>query len=206
LENPFYRLPFGADRHWKYPTDEYSGYPQSFDKHWFKTEWTPDWATSYTVGIREFTDDQIEALAASIVKVVTEQQTPSRSISDFLNKGILQQAIDRTDINTIDGSEYRNASRENRIPLNAPAFLSQADVLNTIAPFIQARSDTFRIRAYGDAINPVTGKVEGRAWCEAWVQRYPELVDESGNRIESADGFGRKFKIVHFKWLDESQI
>jgi hypothetical protein len=206
LENPIYRLPFGADRHYKYPTDEHAGYPQSFDKQWFKTEWTPDWATSYTVGIREFTDEQIEELATAIVEVIKEQQTPSRSISDFLNKGILQQAIDRTDINTINGSEYRNTSRANRIPLNAPAFLNQADILNTIAPFIQARSDTFRIRAYGDAVNPVTGKVEGRAWCEAWVQRVPELVDESKDITASADGLGRQFKIVHFKWLDESQI
>ena len=206
LENPFYRLPFGADRHYKYPTDEHSNYPKSYNKDWFKTEWTPDWGTSYTVGIREFTDDELTELAEKIVEVIADQQTPSRSISDFLNKGILQQAIDRTDINTIIGSEYRTTSRENRIPLNAPAFLNQADIQNTIAPFIQARSDTFRIRAYGDAINPVTGKLEGRAWCEAWVQRFPELFDESGDVSASATGFGRKFIILHFKWLDESQI
>lgn len=206
LENPFFRLPFGADRHWKYPTDQFRGYPQTYNKSWFKTEWTPDWATSYTVGIREFTEDEIGELAAAIVAVIVEQQTPSRSVSDFLNKGILQQAIDRTDINTINGASYSTAGRENRIPLNAPAFLNQADVLNTIAPFIQARSDTFRIRAYGDAVNPVTGKLEGRAWCEAWVQRVPELVDSNGDITESATGWGRKFKIVHFKWLDQSQI
>lgn len=206
LENPFYRLPFGADRHYKYPSDEHSNYPTSYNKNWFKTEWTPDWGTSYTVGIREFTEDDLTELAERIVEVITEQQTPSRSVADFLNKGILQQAIDRTDINTINGTEYRTASRENRIPLNAPAFLNQADILNTIAPFIQARSDTFRIRAYGDAINPVTGKLEGRAWCEAWVQRFPDLFDESGDVSASATGFGRKFKILNFKWLDESQI
>ena len=206
LENPFYRLPFGADRHYKYPSDQFSNYPQTYDKSWFKTEWTPDWGTSYTVGIREFSEEELYNLAEKIVEVILEQQTPSRSIADFLNKGILQQAIDRTDINTINGSEYRNASRENRIPLNATAFLNQADIINTIAPFIQARSDTFRIRAYGDAVNPVTGRLEGRAWCEAWIQRYPELMDESGDVSASATGFGRKFKIVHFKWLDESQI
>ncbi|MCZ6672081.1 MAG: hypothetical protein O7C75_04000 [Verrucomicrobia bacterium] len=206
LDNPFFRLPFGADRHYKYPTDQFSGYPQTYNKNWFKTEWIPDWATSYTVGMREFIEEEIEELAEAIVEVIIEQQTPARSISDFLNKGILQEAINRTDINTINGASYRIASRANRIPLNAPAFLNQADVLNTIAPFIQARSDTFRIRAYGDAVNPVTGKIEGRAWCEAWVQRYPELVDDSKDIRDSADGLGRKFKIVHFKWLDESQI
>ena len=206
LENPFYRLPFGADRHYKYPTDQDSGYPESYDKSWFKTEWTPDWATSYTVGMREFTEEDIEKLAEEIVEVIKEKKIPSRSISDFLNKGILQEAIDRTDINTIDGSSYNTSSRANRIPRNAPAFLNQADVLNTIAPFIQARSDTFRIRSYGDAVNPVTGKIEGRAWCEAWVQRVPQLMDESKDIADSADGLGRKFKIVHFKWLDESNI
>lgn len=205
LQNPFYRLPFGADRHYTYPISK-TGTPGSYDKTWWKDHWTPDWATAYTVGMREFTDDEITELAEKIVEVILERQEPATSVSDFLNQGILRQAIDRTGINTISGAEYRNASRANRIPLNAPAFLNQADILNTIAPFIQARSDTFRIRAYGDAANPVTGRVEGRAWCEAWVQRYPELVDPSGDINASADGLGRKFKIVHFKWLDESQI
>ena len=161
---------------------------------------------AHAVGMREFTDDQIRELAEAIAQVNREQGEPATSMADFLDRGILQKAIDRTSINTIDESPYIKAARSSRIPVNAPAFLNQADILNTIAPFLQARSDTFRIRAYGDAVNPVTGKLEGRAWCEAWVQRVPELVESGADIKGPATGLGRKFTIRHFKWLDESQI
>ena len=140
------------------------------------------------------------------MKQTVSWDSPSRSVAEFLNRGIIANAIDQTNINTTTSSTYEDASATTKMPRNSPAFLNQADVLNTIAPFIQARSDTFRIRAYGDAINPITGRLEGRAWCEAWVQRTPELMDSSQDIQGSATGLGRKFKIVHFKWLDESQI
>ena len=209
LENPFFRLPFGADWHDTYPTDQRRNYPHPSANSWWKSGLQPDqpeWAAAHAVGMREFTEDQIRELAEAIAQVNREQGEPATSVADFLDRGILQKAIDRTSVNTIDTSPYDEAVRASRIPRNAPAFLNQADILNTIAPFIQVRSDTFRIRAYGDAINPVTGKLEGRAWCEAWVQRVPDLV-ESGSDIERpATGLGRKFIIKHFKWLDESQI
>ncbi len=209
LENPFFRLPFGADRHDRYPTDQRRNYPQTGGKTWWKSGLQPEqteWAAAHSVGMREFTDDQIRELAEAISQVNREHKKPSTSLADFLDRGILQRAIDRTSINTIDESPYEDAARSSRIPINAPAFLNQADILNTIAPFLQARSDTFRIRAYGDAINPATGKLEARAWCEAWVQRLPEMVETGTDRAGPATGLGRKFTITHFKWLDESQI
>ena len=209
LENPFFRLPFGADRHDRYPTDQRRNYPHPGANSWWKSGLLPEqpeWAAAHTVGMREFTDDQIRELAEAIAEVIRGQGEPATSMADFLDRGILQKAIDRTSINTIDESPYIQAARSSRIPLNAPAFLNQADILNTIAPFLQTRSDTFRIRAYGDSVNPVTGKLEGRAWCEAWVQRTPELVDSGADIKGPATGLGRKFTIRHFKWLDESQI
>lgn len=197
LENPFYRFSFTADRFHKNPT---------FRRSWYKTHIDPDWASSFTVGVREITDDQLRDLSVEIVAQILLWDSPSKSIAEFLNRGIIENAIVRTNINTTTSSTYENATETTRMPRNSSAFLNQADVLNTIAPFIQARSDTFRIRAYGDAINPVTGKLEGRAWCEAWVQRTPELVDDSDGIQDSATGLGRKFKVIHFKWLDESQI
>jgi len=197
LENPFFRHPFTADLYHKNPT---------IRRSWYKTHGDIDWVATYTVGVREITDDQLKDLAKEIVDQILSWESPAKSVSEFLNRGILANAIDKTNINTTTSSTYENATSSTRIPRNSSAFLNQADILNTIAPFIQARSDTFRIRAYGDAINPVTGKLEGRAWCEAWVQRTPELIDNSKDIRNSADGLGRKFKVVHFKWLDESQI
>ena len=46
-----------------------------------------------------------------------------------------------------------------------------------LGPVLTVRSDTFLVRAYGDAVNPLTGAVGSRAWCEAVVQRVPDYVD-----------------------------
>ncbi len=91
----------------------------------------------------------------------------------------------------------------------APGYLTQADLLSAIGPSLTARSDTFRIRTYGNTVNPTTGAVDGQAWCEAIVQRQPDYVDPDANTAitpPSALGptnreFGRRFKIVSFRWL-----
>ncbi len=101
---------------------------------------------------------------------------------------------------------------------SAPGFLTQADLLNSLGPILTARSDTFRIRTYGDTVNPATGLVEGKAWCEAVVQRLPDYVDSSmaaetdlsiapaSTAKTTNQTFGRRFKIVSFRWLTASDI
>lgn len=92
--------------------------------------------------------------------------------------------------------------------------LSQADILAQIGPFISARSDTFKIRAYGDLRDPMTSEVLGQAWCEAVVQRALDYVDSTEDPNLRPDElvelenqtFGRRFEIVSFRWLNESEI
>jgi hypothetical protein len=72
--------------------------------------------------------------------------------------------------------------------------------------FLTSRSDTFLVRAYGDSQNPVTGAIQGRAWCEATVQRVPETLDPSDDQITPTGNFGRKFKITSFRWLTSDDI
>ena len=106
----------------------------------------------------------------------------------------------------------------------APGFLSQADLLQALGPGLSARSDTFVIRAYGEVINPVLaaddpGRIAGRAWCEAVVQRMPDYVDDAGNAAEArpVEGgavilteenrrVGRRFQVIDFRWLSPSEI
>lgn len=101
--------------------------------------------------------------------------------------------------------------------MGIPGWLSQADLLQPLGPVIASRSDTFRIRAYGEARNPVTDTLEGRAWCEAIVQRFPDYVDATidsaadpsalpGAQAVSAAQFGRRFRIVFFRWLGTDDI
>lgn len=69
-----------------------------------------------------------------------------------------------------------------------------------LKPWLTVRSDTFRIRAYGDALNPVVetaGKVEATAYCEAIVQRIKDST--------TAAGEGR-FVITYFRWLGPDDI
>lgn len=93
-----------------------------------------------------------------------------------------------------------------------PGWLTQADVLQVIGPVIGARSDTFRIRSYGEALDP-DGNTIARAWCEAIVQRTPRYMDTANppetrpsnlNPINAR--FGRRFEIVSFRWLHPDEI
>ena len=82
--------------------------------------------------------------------------------------------------------------------------------MTSLAPFLSTRSDTFTIRSYGSVRNPVTGETISRAWCEAVVQRVMLPMNEIATLDEMAgvpsSPFGRKFKIISFRWLNESDI
>jgi hypothetical protein len=97
--------------------------------------------------------------------------------------------------------------------VGVPGYLMQQDIVQAIAPSITARSDTFLVRTYGEVRNPRSGEVEGQAWAEAVVQRFPEWVDESQNPeadIKNSNpvnvALGRRFKVVSFRWLNENEI
>ena len=78
--------------------------------------------------------------------------------------------------------------------LGAPGIVTQMDVLNSVGPNLTARSDTFVVRAYGEAQDDA-GNVIGKAWVEVVVQRsaeymamavgqrYPEYVEPTRRRL-----------------------
>ncbi len=145
--------------------------------------------------------------------------------------GTLQAAIDATDINSMfnratvpstKGDLYKFPEAENgSVHTAAPGYLVQSDILTSIGNVLTVRDDTFTIRAYG-CVKDKTGKrILSQAWCEATVQRCIEYVD-SANNVEELpykdDGtrtenitdvnlaFGRKFRIVSFRWLDAAEV
>lgn len=84
-----------------------------------------------------------------------------------------------------------------------PGYLTQADLLRALAPVLSARSDTFRIRFFGEYAG-------SRAWGEAIVQRTAEHLDPETDpdaslhpRLTStaSQTFGRRFEIVSFAWI-----
>ncbi|WP_269541054.1 hypothetical protein [Cerasicoccus fimbriatus] len=100
-----------------------------------------------------------------------------------------------------------------------PSFLTQADILQSIGSKLSARSDTFVIRSYGD-VRDIAGNVVAKSFCEAVVQRVPDYVDASqlpyhddNDATPTPEGlsdinqtWGRKFKIINFRWLSENEI
>ena len=89
-----------------------------------------------------------------------------------------------------------------------PGYITQSSLMRPLTPYISPRSDTFIIRTYGDVVS--NGEVVSKAWCEAVVQRRIDLIDS--NNIDLWDtpddnqDFNRRFEIVSFRWLNESEI
>ena len=92
----------------------------------------------------------------------------------------------------------------------APGYLTQADLLQVLGPSLSARSDTFIIRTYGDALD-ASGKVQAQAWCEAVVQRIPQPLTPDVSGLNSSlagqnNDFGRRFVIASFRWISPGEI
>ena len=93
-----------------------------------------------------------------------------------------------------------------------PGWITQADILQVIGPALTTRSDTFRIRAFGEALAP-DGKSTAKAYCEAVVQRVPDYVDPTdpptarGEKLSKLNTtYGRQFQIISFRWLSPNEI
>jgi hypothetical protein len=104
------------------------------------------------------------------------------------------------------------AAAEGFSTYGVPGWTRQADILRPLAPILSVRDDTFTIRCYGDALD-ATNKVVARAWCEAVVRRtrdYADSADEADTftppKSSANTTFGRRFRIVSFRWLSEAEI
>lgn len=153
---------------------------------------------------------------------------PVFSIAEFANNGALETAIANVPW-TLGGGATRNGLNWQRTTnagawvdfsnlRGTPSFLSQRDLLQALVPILSARSDTFVIRTYGEAVNPASPtEVVGKIWCEAIVVRSADYVDDgaaAGQKPEDSfailnatnQNFGRRFRIIAFRWLGPDDI
>lgn len=72
-----------------------------------------------------------------------------------------------------------------------------SQIITALGPLLTVRSDTFRIRAYGESLNPVDGRIESGAFCEAIIQRTV---------APAPNGLGRRFVVTYFRWLGPADI
>ncbi|MCP5538128.1 MAG: hypothetical protein H7A51_18090 [Akkermansiaceae bacterium] len=97
---------------------------------------------------------------------------------------------------------------------DAPGYINQGDILEKLGSVLTIRGDTFTIRAYGDA-RDASGKIIAQARCEATIQRVPEYMDAEEDeypeaayaqlRSELNKRYGRKFRLIAFRWLNQSE-
>jgi hypothetical protein len=157
-------------------------------------------------GRRALDAGERRALAREIVAALRRRGQPFGSLAAFASSGLVAGAIEAAGLNsTLPRSEA-----------GQPGWLEQADVLGHLAPVLVPRSDTFLVRAGAEALRPGEDEVVGRAWCEALVQRLPELATDPGasppteaeQRMPDPERHprGRRFRIVHFRWLSEADL
>jgi hypothetical protein len=77
-------------------------------------------------------------------------------------------------------TDPRTSSSKGHSLRAAPTSLMQSDILEAVGSSLSTRSDTFVIRCYGEATDPLdpTRTLSG-CWIEAVVQRIPEFCDPS---------------------------
>ena len=187
------------------------------------------------LGYRELNEEEIRQLAEAVVRQV-KKRGPFRSLGEFVNRrrstdqemakyGALQAALDDPEVDI--NRDYRGSGKEisaadiagasYKFPAAAlgsryqgtPAYINQADILTPIAPIMQARSDTFVVRGYGEARSNDGKNITARAWCEAVVQRVPDFIDAAESPDLTRDQlkstanrlFGRRFIMKSFRWL-----
>ncbi|NRA25770.1 MAG: hypothetical protein HRU10_00795 [Opitutales bacterium] len=83
-----------------------------------------------------------------------------------------------------------------------PAWVLPSDLMTVLAPILSVRGDTFRVRAYGRSESQFDSDGYTEAWCEAVIQRLPDVVDIGGTGMTDQ----RKFEMVSFRWLNESEL
>ena len=87
----------------------------------------------------------------------------------------------------------RNDSTKVTAGLGAAGIVTQMDVLNSVGPNLTARSDTFVVRAYGEALDGA-GQVIGKAWIEVVVQRGMQYMMPGANGATGDDPNRRRLK------------
>lgn len=174
------------------------------------------------LSLSEFVNRQVStnkdlAIAATIQKALDNlANLGSSSKNPFETLQALSQKITTKPVGATSDYKFEEAAL-GWSAFGLPGWVRQADILRPLAPVLSARDDTFTIRAYGDARDPSnSSKILAKAWCEVTVQRQasyvdptdkPEILPFSAKMKSNVNKrFGRRYEIVGFRWLNESEI
>lgn len=100
---------------------------------------------------------------------------PSPDPPSATTAGLVPYFYSRGNVVAVDP---RNTTNRGHALRGAPTSLTQADILAAVGSSLATRSDTFVIRCYGDATDPLDpSRTMAGCWMEAVVQRIPEFCD-----------------------------
>ena len=175
------------------------------------------------IGVADFVNRRLINTATPNKDPRTQTDEEKMSYAGAIDVAILESDINSNlkdyqaeyDISKISAAAFGNPTADQgnqptELFSGAAGHLSQGKILQTIGANLTARSDTFKIRAYGEAKGD-NGLVVATAVCEIIVQRSAQYVDPTDSPETKYDDltsdinkkFGRKFKVVGFKWLTE---
>lgn len=146
--------------------------------------------------IEEVSKADIERLALAVVKEV-KRRGPFCSLGSFINR-------------CLEDSDLGNCGTLQAALNEAQIDKTQGELLEVIGHKLAVRSDSFIVRAYGEACHPFSGEIKARVCCEALVQRVPEYLEANENCSEDKSErlspinkqFGRRFKVISFRWAN----
>ena len=178
----------------------------------------PSFSTSVSSAEREYKAMK-GALAAAIEKAGINKAFEDEIVPPEAHRN-LDRALGRT-----GKSPAGSAAASGAAAAHAPGYLTQADLLSRLGPALSVRSDTFRVRVYGEAGNPAKDLGRGsksRLRCEAVFQRLPEatvrekapsssgsvssppaLPSTGNSESEERTGPSRRIVLVDFRWLPD---
>ena len=176
---------------------------------------------------------QLRGPFPTLARFINRELDPSLGQETQL-KGVLAAAIESAGINDLlqdvsleaDPSGYSGfvpAAEEGWRTEGIPGWLTQADLLARLGSVLTARSDTFRIRGMGVSQENFSDEGAAKMWGELIVQRIPDFVDSANapdtpwDTSEAADRgipplneineqFGRAYRVVGFRWLEEGEL
>ncbi|QQL44870.1 hypothetical protein [Sulfuriroseicoccus oceanibius] len=182
-------------------------------------------------------DHQMGVIQAAILRAELNEQLdlppPSGSLKDQLEATTYPADLDDFRVGNLPGwgggvygsqvveqevetsaavAEADDGERSLSLAAQAPGYLTQADVLQSIGPFLRARSDTFKILVYGDK-RDASGAVVAKAYCEAVVARSATPLEPDPDQaylnpigLGTERDRGRKFQILSLRWLSPAEV
>lgn len=159
--------------------------------------------------LREPGKEKWIALAGALTRLIKERRksgtaAPFSSLEAFADSGILDAALQKSGINRI---------KETPVSPWFPGFVSQAALLESLAPTLTPRGDTFTVLCRAEILDPDSRKILAATCTEMRVQRKSAFFDsaqreetppETQNRLNRA--FGRRYEIVSFRHIPHDEI